>query len=172
MKMKIFYLISIVLIITIQSCNTCKYVAKHPECFPADTIIEKDSMIVKDSIYIIQQDSSVLEMYFKCDSNNQVLIQKVNSTQGVKTKTKYIFKDNFLKVNAYNDSIVVLNRIIERYKNNKTVTRNPINEKLKRENEKLEKKIKNRRVFIWFSITIIILIIVFLFIKFAVKFIF
>lgn len=130
----------ILLILSAFACNPCKYVSKHQECFPADTFKHVMIKTVRDTITYIEENESTLEAWFECDSNNQVLIKKLNETNnGIKTVT--IFKDNVLRIRSYTDSIAVLNKIIEEKSSEKITVMNPVNKQLQDDNKKLEKKL-------------------------------
>ena len=87
----VFFLIAL-----LSACNPCRYVANHPECYPADTVITTDIVTVTDTLIYIEENQSTLDAWFECDSNNQVLIKKLEETiSGIKTVT--VFKDNVLK---------------------------------------------------------------------------
>jgi hypothetical protein len=117
--MKYIYIILIAGILT--GCITSKQRAKICATCPSK-VIEK--MIVKDSIYYVERDSivilpadsSLIEMLLRCDSIGRVSIESMKQKDGKRIKTKIVFKDNVLKLTALNDSILILNKIISKYK--------------------------------------------------------
>ena len=46
-------------ILFLVSCNPCKYVSKHPECFPADSIVIEKNIIHYEKVFITN-DSIIL----------------------------------------------------------------------------------------------------------------
>jgi hypothetical protein len=128
-----------------MACSPCNYVAKHSECFPADTVKITDVQTIYDSIVYTVPDSINLELMFECDSNNQVLLKRLNETKSKGVETKVVFKDNVLKLSAFVDSIAILNRTIQTLKTKDVAKVNPVNEKLKKDNEKLLIKVKLHR---------------------------
>lgn len=110
------YLI-IVLILFLVSCNPCKYVAKHPECFPADTVRITKNVIHYEKEYIIND--SIIRDTVPCDPITKTYY-----------KTNTVYKTNYkLKV----DTIYTFKEISKI---------NPINASLKKDNDKLIVKIK------------------------------
>lgn len=156
---------SIIFIIVLASCNPCHYVAKHPECFAPDTIRETSTQTIRDTITWIQPDSMSLVALFYCDSANQVMMQTIEEFKSKGIKTRIIFKDNKLDLSVYTDSIKVLNRIISNIKSKEVYVMNPVNDKLKNDNIKLENRLHNRRWLLWYFIGSIVSIIVYIWIK-------
>lgn len=122
------------------SCSPCNYVSKHPECFPADTVLIEKTIIQRDSFSYVEPDSLSLSLLFECDSNNNVLIKELSDAKSKGFITKYIFKDNRLNLTAYIDSIAILNKIIETTKSKEIIKVNPLNEQLKKDNDKLTQR--------------------------------
>lgn len=123
------YLIFIA-IVFLASCNPCKYVTKHPECFPSDTILITNEVIHYEKEYITN-DSIILDT---------VPCNPITNTY-YKTRTEYITK---LKVKI--DTIIT---------NKETVKINPLNEALKKSNDKLELKLKrHNKVIVWLIIAL------------------
>lgn len=137
--MKYIYLIIIVLL---ASCSPCKYVAKHPECFQADSIVIEKNVIHYEKIFITN-DSIILDTV-PCDPITETYYE---------TKTVYKTK-NVIKT----DTI---------YTATTTSKLNPINTKLQNDNNKLENKLKRRnKLLLWLSIVLGSLILgIFVYIK-------
>lgn len=123
----------IILSIFIVSCNPCKHIAKHPECFPADTIRLTDKIIHYEKEYIIND--SIIFDSIPCDPVENFIY-----------KTRTVYKTNFkLKV----DTI---------YQLKETSRINPVNIDLKKQNERLSVKMKLRnRIIIGSSILLLLL---------------
>lgn len=141
MKYAIFILASLLL----TSCNPCKQVARHPECFPADTIKEIKEVVHYEKEYITQ-DSIIIDSV-PCTPDSIVLVE---------TKYKTIHK-------TITDTI---------YESREEIKINPVNSKLKEDNRKLEEKILKRRWLIWYffgSLGLILLYIAFKSNKFKLK---
>lgn len=138
----------VLLILFLSACSPCKYVQKHAgDCIKEtqkDTVIQKDSIIIKDSVTIIKTDSSFIKLLLDCDSTNNVIIKQMEVIQGSNFKTNFVIKDNVLKITTLQDSIIVLNKLIEKYKsqlsNSITVKENPINIELQNKVSNLESK--------------------------------
>ncbi|MCK9282226.1 MAG: hypothetical protein M0P71_16545 [Melioribacteraceae bacterium] len=114
---------------------------------------------VRDTITYIEENESTLEAWFECDSNNQVLIKKLNETNnGIKTVT--VFKDNVFKIRSYTDSIAVLHKIIEEKSSEKIAIMNPVNKQLQDDNKKLEKKLTHWKKIGKFGLIIIVSILI------------
>ena len=153
------------LTVLLFACNPCKYVANHPECFQADTIRETEIQTVHDSVTWIMGDTTLFEAIFECDSLNNVLMRSLNEYKSKGVQTKIVFRDNRLQLSSFTDSIAVLNRIISNHKTHSEYIINPVDEKLRNENVKMERKLHNRRWLWWYLIASGIAIIAFLYFK-------
>lgn len=117
-------------VLMLASCKPCKYVSKHPECFPRDTVIRTNEIKVLDTVTYIEGHEAFLDVYLECDSLNQVLMKRVDKTdKGI--KADIILKNNILKIHALTDSIEVLNRIIIDKELEKVIIMNPVNIQMK-----------------------------------------
>lgn len=105
----------IIISIFLASCNPCKYVSKHPECFSPDSIIVNNEVVRYEKEYITND--SVVFKAIPCDPVDSIIY---------KTKTIYKTK-NIIKI----DTI---------YKNKEVVKLNPINQELEQKVIKLEEK--------------------------------
>lgn len=121
------------------ACTPCRYVSRHPECFPADTVRITNIRIERDTITYIEESESTLEAYFECDSNNQVLMKRLAETNTGNIKPTVIFRDNTLKISYYVDSIAVLHKIIKETSGKETTILNPVNEQMKKDLQRLKK---------------------------------
>lgn len=123
------FLISI-LIIFLSSCGHYRWIHKHEDevcaildCCPQDTsfssvTLENDTAI--KPIYSQVEDSSFFNYYLRCDSNNQVLLQKVENLSQDKDSIRYELRNNILRTRSYwRDSIETLHRIIQTTKTRK-----------------------------------------------------
>lgn len=133
---------SVLLFVT--SCVPHRYLEKHEteicnECIDKYTVQSvKDSVIIKtDTLWIDVSeniiDSTYTELYFECDSDNQVLMTKVEKIkESGQILSEYKFKNNVLTVQnkAYRDSIQQLRTIIEKNKNNVQVVTKTVKEQV------------------------------------------
>lgn len=158
-------LISISILFFLASCNPCKFVAKHPQCFPVDSFIIEKTVIQRDSFTYTEPDTLSMQLLFECDSNNNVLIRELNNASTKGFDIKYIFKDNRLNLTAYVDSIAILNKLIETTTNKEVIKMNPVNDVLKSNNEKLEKQTKFRGKVILIESILLFIIAIMVFIK-------
>lgn len=127
---KIVYLILCILFIS--ACVPYRWMHKHESelcgyaakiCPPnKDTIIEHTvyDTIWKDSVEY-EFDLAQYELFLECDSNNNVLISKVDSVTKNKILIDYLLKNNKLSLRAYSDSIKHLYTIIKELQTNQQV---------------------------------------------------
>ena len=133
-------LLIIITVLLLVSCNPCKYVAKHPECFQPDTVKITDIQVhvEKETIKI---DSIIYDT--------------------IPGKDKWIEKTVYLTKYSHKIDTIYTNKVIDRL--------NPINEKMKAENDKLTIKtqvLKKQRNNLSLSMSVlIILIAVYLIVK-------
>jgi hypothetical protein len=116
--------IVLIILLLLNSCvakrKCCNY------CRTSDTLIIRDTfkLIQKDTIFNFEPDVAFFEAWLECDSNNNVLLSKLNtSSSGAVTRT--VFRDNYIKVDfACRDSVQLLKRLIKEYesKSNNKVT--------------------------------------------------
>jgi hypothetical protein len=156
---------SLIIFFFLISCSPCKYVARHPSCFPPDTIIITNTKTIHDSITYIQPDSASLIAAFYCDSANQVLMRTISEYKSKGIVTKVVFKDNRLAINMYTDSIAVLNRIISNIKSKTITLVNPVNTELQRKNARLTTSIHHHRWLWYYFFGSILITIVFIYLK-------
>lgn len=126
------------------NCTPYRYLEKHEneicnKCIDKySTQSVKDSVIIKrDTLWIDVSeniiDDTYTELYFECDSDNQVLMTKVQKIKDSdKIISKYTFQNNVLTVQnkAYQDSILELRTTIESLKNNVKIIEKPIIKKV------------------------------------------
>lgn len=160
------YFSLLIFIISLISCNPCKYVAKHPECFPPDSVHETSTSSVRDSVTWLQLDTSLFDAIFECDSMNNVLIKEVNEYKSKGVKTRVVFKDNHLQLSMFTDSIAILNKIISEHKTSVTYVKNPVNDELKRQATVYKDRLHNRRWLLWYFIGSLVSRAVYLYLKF------
>ena len=78
-------------------CNPIRYVNNR--------VIQNDTtIIIKDSIVVIPADSSLVNAYFECDSNNKVIMKELATYRGRKVNPIVIWKNNWLTVASKVDS--------------------------------------------------------------------
>lgn len=107
-------ILGFIMVIVLTSCNPCKYVAKHQECFPADTLKTTNTVVKFEKVYTTQD--SIVHDTIPCDPDNLEV--------DVKTiyKTIYKTKTDTVTNTVYNSKV------------------NPVNTKLQSEIEKLNKQ--------------------------------
>jgi hypothetical protein len=102
---KLFLIFSILIIF-----SGCKLFEKPPvkQIQSVNTSIIQ-SINTKESIKLILEriliDSASLKMVFRCDSNNQVIMESLNITSGELIYFKTMFKNGVLNLRAFTDSI-------------------------------------------------------------------
>lgn len=110
----------LIALFSLSSCITRKMKEKICiECSKNKTIIHdtKTISITKDSLVYIPADSSIYELYLKCDSLGKVQIAKISElSTGKRIETKFIYSENKLKIRTFNDSILSLNKIIKEFR--------------------------------------------------------
>jgi L-rhamnose mutarotase len=155
----------------IASCNPCRYVARHQECFLPDTVKETTVQTIHDSVIFIKPDSGYIIAYFKCDSLNQVVMTELNEVKSKGVQTVTVFKDNTFKFKWQSDSIKVLNRIISNLSTHSEHIMNPVNAVLKKENDSLKSKLirKNTYIKILGGLSLSLLIAIGLYLYFKLK---
>lgn len=152
--------IILIILFIISSCNPCRYVSKHPECFPNDTSIVDTFTVVTENIEYIF-DSTALNLYLQCDSNYNVLVKEYFSESSDKEtdiKVVYKYKDNKLQIKSYADSIRILNTLVEKYKDTKQYIINPVNVQLKKDLIKSNEKLQKRKWLWWYFVISLVFI--------------
>lgn len=142
------YITAIILIYLIiallTSCVPNCYLVKHKaeicaKCIEENIIqFSKDSIITKiDTLWIDVSenliDSTYTELYFECDSDNQVLMTKIEKVkESGQIISQYQFKNNILTVKnkVYQDSIMQLNSTIERIKSDVKIVDKIVNKEV------------------------------------------
>ena len=118
----------LIILLIAFSCTPYRYLDKHhkeicdkciSELIRHDSI-SIDTLIQYRDVYIpLANDSIWQDVYFKCDSNNQVLMLKViDGKKSEKLINDFTFNNNVLRVKSklLQDSILVLNKIIKERK--------------------------------------------------------
>lgn len=119
-------IIILLVLITFTGCKSYKewmydnegYVCKELECCEYNTLPGKDSLMESDTSYVPMfikyTDSSGYDMYFRCDSNNRVLLTRVDRLKDDKDSISYVMKKQRLRVkHFYQDSIKYYRRQIK-----------------------------------------------------------
>lgn len=134
----IFKITPFLLLLLLVGCNPCKYVAKHAECFPADTVIVTNDVVHYEKEIIIND--SIIRDTVPCDPITNTYY-----------KTNTVYKTNY-------------KTIIDTIYQSKEISRiNPLNEVLKEKNDKLELKIKrHNKIIKWLSIALLSIILLIL----------
>ena len=106
------------------SCSMQKTLCKMPfqKLFVKDSIV--NTIIIKnniDSIYL-PQDNGTFEAWLRCDSLGNVYLNKINELQGKNIKINTIYKDNYIKINCNNDSLLFLIASKDSIINNKDIS--------------------------------------------------
>jgi hypothetical protein len=85
------------------------------------------SINTKESIKLILErvliDSASLRMVFRCDSNNQVILESLNITSGELIYFKTMFKNGILNLRAFTDSIKFYRTEITKLKDSISVSK-------------------------------------------------
>jgi len=115
--MKYLYITTTLLFLV--SCNPCKYVSKHPECFPADTVRIVDKQI--SYVDRVQKIDSIIFEKIPCDPVDSFIYT-----------TKVIYRTN---------QITKIDTILS---DKEVIKVNPLNEVIKSENTTLKTKLANR----------------------------
>ncbi len=157
--------ITILLCALLVSCNPCKYVARHQECFLPDTIREINIQTVHDSVTWIMGDTSLFNAWFACDSMNNVIMKDLTEYKSKGVKSKIVFTDNHLQLSFLTDSIAVLNKIIKSTKTHTEYIKNPVNAELQKECLKTVKRLQNQRWLWWWFIASVIALATFIYFK-------
>lgn len=131
----------LVLSIVLFSCKPTRYLEKHHveiclDCideYIRDSIADVETVYTTDTVWVDVSenliDSTYTELYFECDSNNQVLLTKiVKLKDSDKILSQYTFQNNVLRVlnKSYLDSIAELHITIDRLKNNVKIIEKPV----------------------------------------------
>ncbi|MCX6232123.1 MAG: hypothetical protein NTZ33_11320 [Bacteroidetes bacterium] len=124
--MKKILLIAAVLLVLI-GCRSTK-----PVILPPTILTNVDSTVVKEDKKEVPADSSWFYAYFKCDSNNKVIMASLNNgtTQGLQTNTS--FKDGVLNIKTVKpkDSISVFSTFRFVYRDRPVYTPYPVEKEL------------------------------------------
>jgi len=117
MKNKLFI---VVIIFLCAACNVCRVAHKFNCCInkQIDTFYIEKIKIIKDSIEVIKPDTAYLEAFLDCDTNKNIIIKEIENKNTQLINLNYTLKNNVLKIKLYNDSIKILHKIIEDYRNN------------------------------------------------------
>lgn len=108
MKRKIIKIIVFLFVILffVLSCGCSRNTAPITKN-ERQTIIQRDTTIVFDTIVKIHPDSCLLMLYTKCDSNNNLLLSELATMQGDRAKIKYKYIDNYIYINCLCDSLEI-----------------------------------------------------------------
>lgn len=108
MKRKIIKILVFLFVILffVLSCGCSRNTAPITK-IERQTIIQRDTTIVFDTIVKIRPDSCLLMLYTKCDSNNNLLLSELATMQGDRAKIKYKYIDNYIYINCLCDSLEI-----------------------------------------------------------------
>lgn len=108
MKRKIIKIIVFLFVILFfVLSNRCSISTAPITKIERQTIIQRDTTIVFDTIVKIRPDSCLLMLYTKCDSNNNLLLSELATMQGDRAKIKYKYIDNYIYINCLCDSLEI-----------------------------------------------------------------
>jgi hypothetical protein len=121
--MKKFLFVSVLLVI-LSSCSHEKWLVKNIDyvrakvCVNGDTIKTHihDTIIRWQTETFIEPDFSSIDMVFECDSNNKVLLSKIDQLTGNRINMTYLLRDNKLTIQAKTDSITYLWNLVKEIK--------------------------------------------------------
>ena len=136
----VFVLLAVTLL---YGCSHEKWVAKNQERIcnsyckeSVESVNIRDTVVKFQHEFFMELDTSTMQMYFECDSMNQVLINKVEYLNGKRTTIKYILNDNTLLIKAQSDSIhqlIEINKVLSGIDSTKVIERRVPYEVTKRE---------------------------------------
>ena len=108
MKRKIIKILAFLFVILffVLSCGCSRNTAPITK-IERQTIIQRDTTIVLDTLVKIRPDSCLLILYSKCDSNNNLLLSELATMQGDRAKIKYKYIDNYIYINCLCDSLEI-----------------------------------------------------------------
>ena len=129
----------IVLSIFLFSCNPCKRVSKHPECFSPDTITKIEKSISYEKIFITED--SIIVDTLPCDPVDSIVVYDV--------VYKTIWR---VKIDTF-------------YKDKEVVKINPLDALLKKKIIEHEIKVVNQKKIIFTLSLILLLLVVFYFFR-------
>lgn len=137
-------ILAVLVFTLLVSCNPCKYVTRHPECFPGDSITQTEKHVIYEKIYTTE-DSVIIDT-IPCDPITETAIE-------IETVYKTIWKTKI-------DTI---------YNSKETVKINPVNAQLKKSvekiNNKLIKKKQLNRIYLGIIVVFLLSIVVFFIVK-------
>lgn len=122
MRNFIFLLLSVVIISGCSPLITKRqkenYIKEHckPEVVIKDSISYIENVSVEYDTVKIPVDSSFIEMFLICDSNNKVLIKELDEYIGKSFETKIIVKDNKIYIKTKLNKGYIVNVIKSKYK--------------------------------------------------------
>jgi hypothetical protein len=116
--MKRFFYI-IILAVLFSSCCTEKRCNRK---FPVKVETRYDTVINyvrHDSLWIMPEDSALLEMFMDCDKDNRAYIKEIKTLKGQNPKIHVQIKEKILRIKATCDSAKIIASWLEK---NKTIT--------------------------------------------------
>jgi hypothetical protein len=168
MKTKLIPLLLIILLIS--GCNPCKKLARKCPPVIRDSISYIET-VKEDPNYTIP-DTAFWNLMFECDSNYNVLLHRLDEANtGMQTETviKTVYKEDKsgkkmlqVQIKSMTDSILTMNKTIEKLKNNVRTIEVP----------KEVIKYKSRKMFVYSFVILIVLIVAgigYVFLKFKSK---
>jgi len=109
------YLIVILISIFAISCSTKKSIQIVEKEVVKDSIVYRyEETLVYDTI-VTPADSSYIEAYFECDSNNNLILKQLNESEGKQINIKTIYKDNIIRIEASIDSGAIIRQAEKRF---------------------------------------------------------
>lgn len=143
---KIIFIISA---LAFFACNPCKYVARHPECFQADTIRTSDNQQSSDSTYLAEKDSFRIVLKeikdTSCKKDVELLLEQLSSKNGIISDLRIInSKDRAILEGKISRLVNKKKQVVTKKEFIKVL--NPLNIELEEKLKKLEEKLKKADV--------------------------
>ena len=95
----------IILTVLLVSCNPCKYVSKHPECFPSDTIIKEKEVIKHIKEFVVND--SIVRDTVPCDpiTNTYYKTNTIYQTKTIHETDTIIITEKETRINPINKEL-------------------------------------------------------------------
>jgi hypothetical protein len=119
------YIIILLISIVTVSCVSKKEIIKT-EYITNDSLVYVDKYEKVYDTIVTPADSSYIEAYFECDSNNTLILRQLNESEGKKINIKTIYKDNIIRIEASIDTDSIIRQAEERIRSEYTSVNNKI----------------------------------------------
>ncbi len=158
-------LIIILSFILITACNPCKKICKCTNVIINDTLIDSIEVISIDIVIVYDENMSVLEAYFECDSAYQVVLKGLNTNEDRIKLLSATLKNNQFKVSLLKDSVVYLNKLMAKLKTTQIIIKEPVNQENENKILALTSKLTKWKTATYILSIIVLLIIIGIIIK-------